>query len=286
MSVRSRVLLPLCGPPTTTDVAAAAGQVQPSAGRGAARRACRRCRPAPAGRRCSVGSRRGRPRSGSPASGPAAAGPACGGSASGGSHTWCAGGPARQPVDEDVEQRLDRRVVRPSGRPARRPARRGRRAPRTRVAYVTHRRSPSTVAGAPRRVAAGSGPDTYAALNRVSGSVPILQVAVPGRARQLVGVGRRRARPGSPSPRTSAARCGTTGGSPARASGPRPGAGEASSRCTPSERPSRPICTNMSMKSGWADSSSLNSSTMTSRLRQRGQRRRRRRGPARTRAEA
>ena len=59
---------------------------------------------------------------------------------------------------------------------------------------------------------------------------------------------------------------------------------EASSRCTPSDRPSRPIWTNRSMKSGLADSSSLNSSQTIEQDGQRRQRRARPRGPARSRA--
>ena len=92
----------------------------------------------------------------------------------------------------------------------------------------------------------------------------------------------RRARPGSPSRRTCAGRSGTTGGSPAGASGPRPGAARRAAGARRGERPSRPIITNRSMNSRCAASSSLNSSTTTNRVGSGRERRRRRRGPARS----
>jgi hypothetical protein len=108
-------------------------------------------------------------------------------------------------------------------------------------------------------------PDTYAARNRISGSVPNFMYPWPGargssyasgapstarlslleNVRSPMRYDRCVSRPRS---RPSSSRC------------------DASSRCTPSDRPTRPICTNMSMKSGLANSSSENSSQMISRL--------------------
>ena len=110
----------------------------------------------------------------------------------------------------------------------------------------------------------GTGPETYAAWNRTSGSVPAL-AGSRGRARGAAR--RRRARRAPPAtPARENVR------SPIRydrwvsrpRSRPSSRRWEASSRCTPSDRPSRPIWTNRSMKSGLADSSSENSSQTTS----------------------
>ena len=124
---------------------------------------------------------------------------------------------------------------------------------------------PPRPAAARARPAARTGPDAYAGpephqrLGDVL-EVPVARASGAARTRRA-----RRARPATPAPRTCAGRCGRTGACRARAAGPPPAAGDASSRCTPSDRPTRPICTNRSMKSGFAVSSSENSShTMSS----------------------
>ena len=193
------VRLPLCGAADDGDVPGRAGQVAATAGRGAARTACRR---APTGT-CSAP---------------------------------CSSGLATvQPADrvggDRAEQLVERRAARPAaaatpgapagpGRPAGRPGRRaGSRRPDVavrrgaalaraargtgtkcvRVVAAPRSTAPSPPAPAPAAPAWRNGPETYAALNRTSGSVPNLQVAVAGRAGQLVRVAARRAPPGDSS---------------------------------------------------------------------------------------
>ncbi len=112
----------------------------------------------------------------------------------------------------------------------------------------------------PRASAGWYGPDTYAALNRVIPVVSNIRYALPGSGGSEYA---------SATPSTARLSVAEKVRSPIRyercVSSPRSrpvsSRCEASSRCTPSERPSRPIITNSSLNSGLAASSSLNSSS-------------------------
>ena len=179
-TVRSAPDLPARGPPTTARCPRRRRGRAP-ARRGAAGTAGR---PAPTARAASAAAPGERPARGrAAAAGGRAARPAAAATSSGGSHTRCAGGPCptiaaiivsstagpsgRRPA---VARAAGRR--RPVG--ARRLTRRPRPArPGTGTPAAGRRRAP-----APR--AAGAGPETYAARNRTSSSVPVARKAEPG----------------------------------------------------------------------------------------------------------
>ena len=106
----------------------------------------------------------------------------------------------------------------------------------------------------------GEAPETYAALKRVMPVGVELEVAVARRGRQLVGVGDAEHDPALHRPRRSAGRCGRTGACPGRAAGPPPAAGRPAAGARRGTGRAGRSCTNSSMNSGLADSSSLNSS--------------------------
>ena len=141
-------------PPTTATWPAAPGQVQPAAGRGAARTACRRCRPAPAARRAAPAVGGGQParRVGGERRRAARRGSAA--RSSGGSHTWWAGGPcaARAGRTSDVEQAVS--AVSSASGSASAPARASATGARRHVVGAERRRPGAAGAAAPRRAAA------------------------------------------------------------------------------------------------------------------------------------
>ena len=196
-----------------------------------------------------------------------------GGTSSGGSHIWWAGGPVPRSWSTTTRACVSAlaagAAASGSGRACPGTPRRGRtRSKRDRTARPPAAPAPGVGAGP----APAIGPETYAARNLVMLLGVRLQVAAARLRRQLVAHRARPARRATPPRRTCAGRSGTTGALSRPRSLPSSRRWLASSRCTPSDRPSRPIMTNRSMNSGRAASSSENSSTTTNR---RGHRRQR-----------
>ena len=270
ISVRSAVDLPLCGPPTTATCPAAPARSSHSTSRRCSQRLVDDARSAPAARpRSRVGRRRsgrgpGRPRPGR------AARRASAPRASGGSHTWCAGDAlAGQPVDDDVQQAPGRLVRRLAGGSRRRRLLRRRARRRDRVVVG---RDPAAPVPPPHRLVR-AGWCTAGHVRRLEPGQRLGAGLAGSRGRASAAA---RTRPATPSTvRDSSGgerpqrRSGRTGACPARAAGPPRAAGWPAAGARPSERPTRPIWTNRSMKSGLAASSSVNSSQTTSRRRQR-----------------
>ena len=245
MIVRSSVLLPLRGPPTTATWPAAAGRGRPRACRGAARTAGRRCRAARRGRPAPATRRETRPSSGSTArSGSSSS--RVSGTSSGGSQTWWAAGPwPSMCADRDVEQRLLVAGARPATGSG------------SGSAIGTSSCCTSEIVNGrmPRQLAALVAAYAHPARRRPGDVRRLepqhrrrveLEVAEAGDRRAARRRRARRAPPGTPAPRTSAGRSGRTGASPGRAAGPPPaaarpaaGAGRATGRAGRSARTGR-----------------------------------------------